>query len=113
MVGHRRRPLRWMCAGDPGRGVGPARVEPAPLPTGLLLVGGWILLVAQVGVVGVGGGAGAGDDFLHRGQGVAVGGEESQVVTAGNTVPVGDAVVAGLADRCGGIVNLSQPNWPM
>jgi hypothetical protein len=63
-------------------GVGPAPRGPGPTLIGLLVVGCWILLVTQVGVIGVGGGAGAGDDFLHGGQGVAVGGEESQVAAA-------------------------------
>jgi hypothetical protein len=50
-------------------------LDPASPPVRPLLVGCWVLLVAQVIVIGAG--AGAGDDFFHGGQGVAVGDEES------------------------------------
>ena len=51
-------------------------LDPASPPVRPLL-GWWVLLGAQVIVIGVGAGAGAGDDFFHGGQGVAVGDEES------------------------------------
>ena len=60
--GRRWRPLRWMCAGDPGAGCGTGPRGTGPTAHWATARRGWILLVAQVGVVGVGGGAGAGDD---------------------------------------------------
>ena len=67
---------------DGGRGTGPGVNRPH-CPSRLFVVGLLALLNPQVGVVGVVGCAGAGDNLLHFGQGVAVGGQEPQVIAAG------------------------------
>ena len=69
-------------------GVGQNR-SPAP-PDGSLLPGiGHVLVVDLTRI------ARAGHDLLHPRQGVPVGGQETQVVTAGYLVPAGDRVIAG------------------
>ena len=67
---------------DGGRGTGPGVNRPH-CPSRLFVVGLLALPNPQVAVVGVVGCAGAGDDLLHFGQGVAVGGQEPQVIAAG------------------------------
>ena len=69
---------------DGGRGTGPGVNRPH-CPSRLFVVG--LLLNPQVGVVGVVGCAGAGDNLLHSGQGVAVAGQEPQVIAAGYAYP--------------------------
>ncbi len=85
---------------DGGSGTGPGVNRPH-CPSRLFVVGLLALLNPQVGVVGVVGCAGAGDNLLHFGQGVAVGGQEPQVIAAGYAVPVVGSVIARLAHRGG------------
>jgi hypothetical protein len=79
---------------DGGRGTGPGVNRPHR-PSRLFVVGLLALPNPQVGVVGVVGCARAGDNLLHFGQGVAVGGQEPQVIAAGYAVPVVGPVIAG------------------
>ena len=69
-----------------GRGTGPGVNRPH-CPCRLFIVGLLALLNPQVGVVGGVGCARAGDNLLHFGQGVAVDGQEPQVIAAGYAYP--------------------------
>ena len=70
--------------------------SPAP-PAGSLLAG-----LGHILVVGLIGGGRAGDGFMNSREGVAVGGQESQIIAAGDAaVPVVDAVIAGFATGAG------------
>jgi hypothetical protein len=76
-------------------------VRTGPTASRLFVVGVLALLIPQVVVVGVAGCARAGHDLFENRQGVTVGLEKSQVIAAGDTVPVLGPVLGGVADRGG------------
>jgi hypothetical protein len=70
----------------------------SPAPPACSLLSG----LGQIFVVGLLGASRAGHDFLDSGQRVTVGGEEPEIVTAGDAVPVVDPVITGFfADGSG------------
>ena len=75
-------------------GVGQHR-SPAP-PGGSLLAA-----LGEIFVVDLGSGPAARDDHLHGTEGVTVGGKDTQVVAAGDAMPVVDPVIAGFTNRSG------------